>query len=58
MRRRGDVFDLDTGDDLLEAETIMQDVAQRRRRIFGPAHPDTFSAERLLSDLRAKLAHA
>ena len=31
-------FHPNTGDDLLEAETILQDVIQRRRRVFGPAH--------------------
>ena len=46
-------FDQSTGDDLLEAETIMQDVVQRRRRVFGPAHPDTLEAERGLSNVRA-----
>ena len=44
------------GDDLLEAETIMQDVAPRRRRAFGPAHPDTVRAETTLASMRAKLA--
>jgi len=34
-----------TRDDLLEAQTIMQDVIQRRRRVFGPAHPNTLRAE-------------
>ena len=38
-------FDLDTGDDLFEADRIMQDVVQRRRRVFGPAHPETLRAE-------------
>ena len=42
-------FHLNTGDDLLEAETIMQDVVQRRRRVFGPAHPETRSCESILS---------
>ena len=46
------VLDLNTGDDLLEAETIMQDVVQRRRRVFGPAHPDTRHAETALSGMR------
>ena len=36
----------------------MQDVVQRRRRVFGPAHPDTRLAEDALSQTRAKLAHA
>ena len=36
----------------------MQDVAQRRRRVFGPAHPNTLRAELTLSDVRAMLAHA
>ena len=49
--------DLNTGDDLLEAETIMQDVVQRRRRVFGPAHPDTRFAEGALSLMREDLAH-
>ena len=42
---------------MLEAETIMQDVVQRRRRVFGPAHPDTVSAAGGLSRLRALIAH-
>ena len=50
--------DPNTGDDLLEAETIMQDVVQRRRRVFGPAHPDTVCAEATLSEVRATLAEA
>ena len=36
----------------------MQDVVQRRRRVFGPAHPDTRRAEAALSNVRAKLARA
>ena len=51
-------FDRDTGDDLLEAETLMQDVVQRRRRVFGPAHPDAVQAERMLSVVREDLARA
>ena len=47
---------MNTGDDLLEAETIMQDVIKRRRRVFGPAHPDTLNAEGALSAVRANLA--
>ena len=47
-----------TRDDLLEAETIMQDVVRRRRRVFGPAHPDTLRAEEDLSDMRENLANA
>ena len=47
--------DLNTGDDLLEAKTIMQDVVQRRRRVFGPAHPETRHSERSLSVIRAQL---
>ena len=54
-RRRGPFA---TGDDLLEAETIMQDVTQRRRRVSGPAHPHTLHAEILLSAVRRKLARA
>ena len=49
-------FDPNTGDDLLAAESIMQDVVQRRRRVFGPAHPETVLAERSLSDVRYGLA--
>ena len=33
----------------------MQDVVQRRRRVFGPAHPKTVYAESVLSDVRARL---
>ena len=51
-------FDLNAGDDLLEAETIVQDVVQRRRRVFGHAHPLTRSAERTLSKVLDMLAHA
>jgi len=47
-----------TRDDLLEAETIMQDVTQRRRRVSGPAHPHTLHAKILLSAVRRKLARA
>ena len=43
---------------MLDAETIMQDVVQRRRRVFGPAHPDTRQCEELLRMVRAKLARA
>ena len=46
---------VETGNDVLEAETIMQDVAQRRRRVSGPAHPDTLSAEKMLSIVRERL---
>ena len=52
------LFDRNAGDDLLEAETIMQDVVQRRRRVFGPAHPETHLSETVLSQVRAKLARA
>ena len=41
---------------MLEAETIMKDVVQRRRRVFGPAHPDTRKSETSLSVVRAELA--
>ena len=51
--RRRREFDLNTGDDLLEAETIMEDVVQRRRRVFGRAHPDTRLSESHLSHMRA-----
>ena len=50
-------FDLNTGDDLLEAETVMQDVVQRRRRVFGPAHPNTRKADYVLSELRSELGN-
>ena len=55
---RSQAFDLNTGDDLIEAETVMQDVVQRRRRVFGPAHPDTLHAEKALSLARTRLARA
>ena len=48
---------LNTGDNLLEAETILQDTVQGRRRVFGPAHPHTRSAETALSEVRRKLGH-
>jgi len=54
--RRRDLFNLDTGDDLLEAETILLEVVKRRRRVFGPTHPDTLLSERDLSNARVKLA--
>ena len=34
----------------------MQDVVQRRRRVFGPAHPDTRYTENVLSKAREALA--
>ena len=45
-----------TRDDLREAETIMQDVLQRRRRVFGPAHPSTVWCEGELARVRKALA--
>jgi len=51
-------FDLNTGDDLLQAKTIMQDVVQRRRRVFGPAHPVTHECETILSEILKGLADA
>jgi len=51
------VFYPNTDEDVLECETIMQDVVQRRRRVFGPAHPETRNCEDLLSQARAILAH-
>ena len=42
---------------MLEAETIMQDVIQRRRRVFGRSHPDTLRYEQNLAPLRAKITH-
>ena len=45
-----------TRDDLREAETIMQDVLQRRRRVFGPAHPKTTWCEGELARVREALA--
>ena len=40
---------------MLEAETIMQDVVQRRRRVFGPAHPETRISEAHLLEMRTRL---
>ena len=37
---------------MLEAETIVRDVVQRRRRIMGPSHPKTLHAEEMLSHVR------
>ena len=45
-----------TRDELLEAEPLMQDVVKRKRRLYGPAHPETGVAERALSHLRSLLA--
>ena len=56
MRGVDAAFDLNTGDDLLEAETIMQDVLQRRLRVCGPAHQDTRYSESQLSNVREELA--
>ena len=36
----------------------MQDVVQRRRRVFGPAHPSTVEVEDALSEVRENLADA
>mmetsp|Transcript_13385 Transcript_13385/g.39912 ORF Transcript_13385/g.39912 Transcript_13385/m.39912 type:complete len:222 (+) Transcript_13385:1-666(+) len=41
-----------TRDDLFEAETILQDVLQRRRRVFGLAHPQTRKSELALARMR------
>ena len=40
---------------MLESVTILQDVVQRRRRVFGPAHPGTLCAETALSDAREEM---
>ena len=37
---------------MLEAETLMEDVAQRRRRRLGPTHIVTLNAERAASMFR------
>jgi len=37
---------------MLEAETIMQDVLQRSKRLLGPAHPETRDAEHALLHVR------
>jgi len=47
-----------TRDDLREAETIMQDVLQRRRRVFGPAHPLTAWCEAELARVLARVREA
>ena len=44
-----------TRDDLLKADMILQDVVQRRRRVLGPAHPETLKAEDMLFTLREYL---
>ena len=45
-----------TREDLVEAERIITDTVQRRRRVFGPAHPDTREVEDYLAKVREKLA--
>ena len=37
---------------------MLQNVVQRRRRVFGPNHPYTREAEDELSDVLEDLAHA
>ena len=46
---------LNTGDDLLEAETILLDVTKRRRRVLGRTHPRTRESEFALSQVQGML---
>ena len=55
VARRRPLFYLNTGDDRLEAESMAQDLIRRRRRIWGPAHPEALRAEVLLSNVRSTL---
>ena len=57
-RRRHESILINAGDSMLEAETMVQDVVQRRRRVFGPSHPSTENAEDAMSYLRKQLALA
>ena len=41
-----------TNDDLVEAETVLDDVLTRARRVFGERHPDTARARDLLAEAR------
>lgn len=50
------VFNLNAGDGVLEAVSIMENVVKRSRRVFGPAHPSTVEAEDVLSNARDCLA--
>ena len=43
------VFNLNAGDGVLEAVSIMENVVKRSRRVFGPAHPSTVDAEHSLT---------
>ena len=52
---RRHILDVNTGDDLLLAETITQGVVERRRRINGPTDRVTVENEALLAAVREKL---
>jgi len=45
-----------TLDDLREAVTTLESVAPTWKRVFGPAHPETPSAQEALKDAREALA--
>ena len=45
-----------THDDLREAEALALGTLQRRRRVMGPAHPDTVWCEEELTRVREALA--
>ena len=47
------LLNFNTGKDLLEAEAVLDDLIQRRRRVFGPAHPTTLHIEQNLRVVRA-----
>ena len=46
------------GEDLSEAETILDDVLRRSRRVLGDSHPDTERAREFLEEVRSARADA
>ena len=44
--------------ELQSVEQLIQDTVSRRRRVLGPAHPDTQRSERTLAKIRARLKPA
>ena len=46
------------GEDLSEAETTLDDVWQRSKRVLGDAYPDTERARKFLEEVRSARADA
>ena len=44
-------------DDLVEAEKMVADVCAKVRLVCGPSNPETLSAQDVLRDMRAAIAH-